>query len=115
MSDIVFCYKPKLIMLFAIYLQVTDTRSSTSYFPPVVPAMPPRIPIRLQHLCHKRRQVHNQLQKDSEDVLQAQEVGVPLLTREGSFHLPAIPPPAAVLRPFTNAEVKDIAQLVPLV
>ena len=57
-----------------------------------------------------------QLQQVSEDPHQATEVGGgPLLTREGSFHLPSILPPNTVLRPLANNEVKDTAQLISLV
>ena len=107
----------KLTDFFAVYLQAVDTRSSTSYLPPVVPTVPPRIPIRLQHLHNKRRHIRNQLQLQqvSEDPHQATEVGGSLLTREGSFHLPSILPPNTVLRPLANNEVKDTAQLISLV
>lgn len=100
---------------FAVYVQVLDAANDLSYFPPVVQAMPPRIPIRLQHLCYKRRHVHHQLQQEEKEEHQAQEVGASLLTRDGSFHLPPIPPPTAVLQPFTTNRVKDAPRLIPLI
>ena len=111
------CFMPILLHSthMVAYMQVSDTAGNPSYFPPVVPVLPPRIPIRLQHLHSKRKHVPNKLQQEGEDIRQPQELGMSLLAREGSFHLPAIPPPTAVLHPFTNNEVKDTPQLIPLV